>query len=71
MPPTRPPRACIQDWERHDQTFRARFTAKLSRLRALLAANVATACAGYRVTAKTGHHKIQSTRKLPAANGAT
>jgi uncharacterized protein (UPF0332 family) len=25
---------------------------------ALLAANMAIACAGYRVTAKTGHHKI-------------
>lgn len=37
---------------------------------ALLAANMATACAGYRVTAKTGHHKI-SFESVKIALGAS
>ena len=37
---------------------------------ALLAANMAIACAGYRVTAKTGHHKI-SFDGIKLALGAT
>jgi len=38
---------------------------------ALLAANMAIACAGYRVTAKTGHHKISfDSIKLALGAGA-
>jgi hypothetical protein len=38
---------------------------------ALLAANMAIACAGYRVTAKTGHHKISfDSMKLALGAGA-
>lgn len=38
---------------------------------ALLAANMAIACAGYRVTAKTGHHKISfDSVKLALGAGA-
>ncbi len=38
---------------------------------ALLAANMAIACAGYRVTAKTGHHKISfDSVKLALGTGA-
>lgn len=38
---------------------------------ALLAANMAIACAGYRVTAKTGHHKITfDSIKLALGSGA-
>ena len=38
---------------------------------ALLAANMAIACAGYRVTAKTGHHKITfNSIKLALGSGA-
>src|SRR5438046_3613724 len=38
---------------------------------ALLAANMAIACAGYRVTAKTGHHKISfESVKLALGAGA-
>jgi len=38
---------------------------------ALLAANMAIACAGYRVTAKTGHHKISfDSMKLALGTGA-
>ena len=38
---------------------------------ALLAANMAIACAGYRVTAKTGHHKISfESVKLALGTGA-
>src|SRR3989442_9206168 len=38
---------------------------------ALLAANMAIACAGYRVTAKIGHHKISfDSMKLALAAGA-
>jgi hypothetical protein len=40
---------------------------------ALLAANMAIACAGYRVTAKTGHHKLsfESTRLILAHDAET
>ena len=37
---------------------------------ALLAANMAIACAGYRVTARTGHHKL-SFDSIPLALGAS
>src|SRR5207253_3625404 len=38
---------------------------------ALLTANMAIACAGYRVTAKTGHHKISfDSIKLALSSGA-
>jgi hypothetical protein len=38
----------------------------------LLAANMAIACAGYRVTAKTGHHKVSfDSMKLALGSGAS